>query len=145
GEAGTGRGTGGMITKLEAARIATRSGITMVLASAEEDSVLSRIVAGEEVGTLFLPNEDTLVQRERWIAFAGQPQGAVVIDEGAVTALLERKKSLLPSGVVAVKGKFEVGDLIRVLDPHEQEIARGLSNFSTEELEKIKGANTAQL
>jgi glutamate 5-kinase len=145
GDAGTVRGTGGMITKLEAARIATRSGISMVLASAEEDGILSRIVAGEDVGTLFLPNDDTLVQRERWIAFAGQPKGAVIIDEGAVTALLERKKSLLPSGVVGVKGKFEVGDLIRVLDPQEQEIARGLSNFSTEEIEKIKGTNTAHL
>lgn len=145
GEAGTLRGTGGMITKLEAARIATRSGIAMVLASAEEERVLNRILAGEDVGTLFFPNEDTLVQRERWIAFAGQPQGAVVIDQGAVTALREGKKSLLPSGVTGVKGKFEVGDLIRVLDPQEQEIARGLSNFSADEIEKIKGANTAHL
>ncbi|HBL35864.1 MAG TPA: glutamate 5-kinase [Firmicutes bacterium] len=145
GAAGTMRGTGGMITKLEAARIATRSGITMVLASCEEEDVLNRILGGEQVGTVFLPNEDSLVQREQWIAFAGQPQGAVVIDQGAVTALLEGKKSLLPSGVTGVQGKFEVGDLIRVLDPSEQEIARGLSNFNSEEIERIKGTNTLHL
>jgi len=145
GEAGTGRGTGGMITKLEAARIATRSGITMVLAACEEEDVLSRILAGEEVGTVFFPTHDTLVQRERWIAFAGQPQGEVIIDAGAVTALLVGKKSLLPSGVIGVQGNFGVGDLIRVLDPAKKEIARGLSNFSSTEIDKIKGANTVQL
>jgi len=145
GEAGTVRGTGGMITKLEAARIATRSGIMMVLASSADGDILNRILSGEEVGTIFLPNHDTLVQRERWIAFAGQPQGAVIIDPGAVTALLVGKKSLLPSGVIGVKGKFGVGDLIRVLDPTEKEIARGLSNFTAEEIDKIKGANTVNL
>lgn len=145
GQAGTGRGTGGMITKLEAARIATRSGITMVLASCEEEDILRRILAGEEVGTIFLPNDDSLVQRERWIAFAGQPQGEVIVDAGAVNALLVGKKSLLPSGVIGVQGKFGVGDLIRVLDPSAKEIARGLSNFSSEEIDKIKGANTGEL
>lgn len=145
GEAGTLRGTGGMITKLEAARIATRSGITMVLASCEEEDVLKRILTGEQIGTVFLPSPDSLVQREQWIAFAGQPQGAVVIDQGAVTALLEGKKSLLPSGVIGVQGTFEVGDLIRVLEPGEKEIARGLSNFNAEEIERIKGANTLHL
>ncbi|HEY8391923.1 MAG TPA: glutamate 5-kinase [Capillibacterium sp.] len=145
GQAGTGRGTGGMVTKLEAARIATRSGITMVLASCAEEDILSRILAGEEVGTIFLPGADSLVQRERWIAFAGQPQGEVIIDAGAVEALLVGKKSLLPSGVIGVRGKFGVGDLVRVLDPAEQEIARGLSNFSAEEIAKIKGANSGEL
>jgi glutamate 5-kinase len=145
GQAGTMRGTGGMITKLEAARIAIRSGITMVLASSEEEDVLKRILTGEQIGTVFLPNPDSLVQREQWIAFAGQPQGAVVIDEGAVTALLEGKKSLLPSGIIGVQGTFGVGDLIRVLDPSEKEIARGLSNFNADEIERIKGRNTLHL
>ncbi|NLW55413.1 MAG: glutamate 5-kinase [Firmicutes bacterium] len=145
GEAGTDRGTGGMITKLEAARIATRSGIMMVLASGEEPNCITRIMEGEAIGTVFLPNQEALVQRERWIAFAGQPQGAVVIDPGAVTALLQGKKSLLPSGVSGVQGRFEVGDIIRVLDQTGTEIARGLSNFSSEEIEKIKGVNTARL
>src|SRR5690606_22881232 len=77
GEAGTQRGTGGMVTKLEAARIATRSGIMMMLASGEEPDVLTKIIEGEMIGTLFHPNSEALVQRERWIAFAGQPQGEV--------------------------------------------------------------------
>ncbi len=145
GEAGTQRGTGGMITKLEAARIATRSGIMMVLASGEEPDVLTKIIEGEKIGTVFYPNSEALVQRERWIAFAGQPQGEVHIDSGAVTALLKFKKSLLPSGITSVQGKFEVGDLIRVLDDSGKEIARGLSNFGSEEIEKIKGENTANL
>jgi glutamate 5-kinase len=145
GEAGTQRGTGGMVTKLEAARIATRSGIMMMLASGEEPDVLTKIIEGEMIGTLFHPNSEALVQRERWIAFAGQPQGEVRIDSGAVTALLQFKKSLLPSGVTSVQGRFEVGDLIRVLDDSGKEIARGLSNFGSEEIKKIKGANTANL
>lgn len=145
GEAGTNRGTGGMLTKLEAARIATRSGIMMVLASGEEPDSISRIMEGESIGTVFLPNHEALVQRERWIAFAGQPQGEVVIDQGAVTALLQGKKSLLPSGVSGVRGKFEVGDLIRVIDQAENEIARGLSNFSSDEVKKIRGVNTTHL
>ena len=145
GEAGTDRGTGGMITKLEAARIATRSGIMMVLASGEEPNCITRIMDGEPIGTVFLPNQEALVQRERWIAFAGQPQGAVEIDPGAVTALLQGKKSLLPSGVSSVRGEFEVGDIIRVLDQGGTEIARGLSNFSSAEINKIKGVNTARL
>ncbi|HBT16143.1 MAG TPA: glutamate 5-kinase [Firmicutes bacterium] len=145
GEAGTSRGTGGMITKLEAARIATRSGIMMVLASGEDPDALMKILEGETIGTVFLPNHEALVQRERWIAFAGQPQGEVIIDQGAVTALLQDKKSLLPSGVTGVQGEFGIGDLIRVLDQSEKEIARGLSNFSSEEIEKIMGANTAHL
>jgi len=145
GEAGTERGTGGMITKLEAARIATRSGIMMVLASGEEPNSITRIMEGEPLGTVFLPNQEALVQREQWIAFAGQPHGAVVIDPGAVAALLQGKKSLLPSGVSAVQGEFGVGDIIRVLDQAGKEIARGLSNFSSEEINKIKGVNTARL
>lgn len=145
GKAGTTRGTGGMQTKLEAAQIATSAGISMVLASGEEPQVLSQIIEGECVGTIFIPKPEALAQRERWIAFGGQPLGAVVIDQGAVTALVDYKKSLLPSGVVDVIGNFGVGDLVWILDERKSRIARGLSNFSSSEIAKIKGHNTAQL
>ncbi|HHU60931.1 MAG TPA: glutamate 5-kinase [Natronincola sp.] len=145
GKPGTARGTGGMQTKLEAARIATSAGICMVLASGDEPHILSQIIDGEAIGTIFIPRPEALAQRERWIAFGGQPLGAVIIDQGAVTALVEYKKSLLPSGIIDVIGDFGVGDLVWILDAEKNRIARGLSNFSSEEISKIKGHNTAQL
>lgn len=142
GQAGTVFGTGGMQTKIEAARIVTRSGIAMILASGEEPRVIERILAGEELGTIFLPAQETLLGRKRWIAFAGQPRGEIVIDHGAVEALVTHKKSLLPSGVVDVKGRFELGDLVRIVDEENREVARGLSNFSADEIRKIMGGKT---
>ncbi|NLY89376.1 MAG: glutamate 5-kinase [Firmicutes bacterium] len=142
GEAGTLFGTGGMQTKIEAARIVTRSGIAMVLASGQEPRVVERIIAGDAVGTIFLPAQETLLGRKRWIAFAGQPRGEIVIDPGAVEALVTHKKSLLPSGVVDVKGRFELGDLVRIVDEENREVARGLSNFSADEIRKIMGGKT---
>ncbi len=142
GKAGTLFGSGGMQTKIEAARIVTRSGIAMVLASGGEPRVVERIIAGEEVGTIFLPAQETLLGRKRWIAFAGQPRGEIVIDPGAVEALVIHKKSLLPSGVIAVQGRFEPGDLVRIVDKENREVARGLSNFSADEIRKIMGGKT---
>jgi len=142
GEAGTLFGSGGMQTKIEAARIVTRSGIAMILASGVEPRVIERIIAGEELGTIFLPAQETLLGRKRWIAFAGQPRGEIVIDPGAVEALVTHKKSLLPSGVVDVKGRFELGDLVRIVDEGNREVARGLSNFSADEVRKIMGGKT---
>lgn len=139
GRAGTALGTGGMITKLEAARIVTSSGIPMVLASGKTPLVINRITNGDKVGTLFLPVRENLLERKRWIAFAGQPQGEVVIDNGAVEALTTHKKSLLPSGVIGVKGQFNLGDLVSIVDGTNREIARGLSNFSAAEILKIMG------
>jgi glutamate 5-kinase len=131
-----------MQTKIEAARIVTRSGIAMVLASGEEPRVIEKIITGEEVGTVFLPAQETLLGRKRWIAFAGQPRGEIVIDPGAVEALVTHKKSLLPSGVIDVKGRFELGDLVRIVNGANREVARGLSNFSADEIRKIMGGKT---
>jgi glutamate 5-kinase len=142
GNAGTIFGSGGMQTKIEAARIVTRSGIAMVLASGEDPRIIQRIITGEEVGTVFLPAQETLLGRKRWIAFAGQPRGEIVIDPGAVEALVIHKKSLLPSGVIAVQGRFEPGDLVRIVNGENREVARGLSNFSAEEIKKIMGGKT---
>lgn len=145
GEAGSDFGTGGMTTKLEAAKIVTRSGIIMTLASGEDPEIINKVISGQEVGTVFLPCKETLLERKRWIAFAGQPRGTIRIDSGAVDALLYGKKSLLPSGVIEVKGDFNPGDLVSLIDENGSEVARGLSNFPAEEVEKIMGHKTASL
>lgn len=145
GGAGTAMGTGGMATKIEAARMATLSGTGMVLANGATPGVIGEIFEGKPVGTLFLPREEALLQRQRWMAFAGYPTGAINIDEGAVSAILERGKSLLPSGVTQVNGDFEPGDLIKVLDPDGKEIARGLTNYSHTEVCRVMGHRSSEI
>lgn len=145
GGAGSSRGTGGMATKLEAARIVTRSGTTMLLADGSDPGILNRIMEGEPVGTLFLPREESLLQRERWMAFAGCPGGTVRVDEGAVRALVSQGKSLLPSGIIQVEGEFGPGDLIAIANSEGQEIARGLTHYSDEELRRIMGRKCSDI
>lgn len=145
GGAGSNRGTGGMTTKMEAARIATCSGTAMVLADGSTPSILSQIMAGDEVGTIFLPKREVLLERQRWIAFAGCPMGTVSIDPGAVTALLKQGKSLLPSGITQVDGEFHPGDLVQVLNSEGQEVARGLTNYGDEELRRIQGRKSMEI
>ena len=144
GQAGTALGYRGMLTKLEAARIATGSGIPMVLAAGKDPGIINRITGGEQVGTLFY-RCGKFAGRKRWIAFAGQPRGQLVIDNGAVEALTIHKKSLLPSGVVGVKGQFNLGDLVSIVDSTNREIARGLSNFSAVEIMKIMGKKSKDI
>lgn len=141
---GSALGTGGMVTKLEAARIAMASGCAMVVAHGAEEEVLLKILAGERVGTLFLPRE-RMTGRKRWIAFLQQPRGVLSVDEGAGRALTREGKSLLPIGIVKVEGTFKQGDLVRVLDPSGREIARGLVNYSSKEVRQIQGLKTAEI
>lgn len=145
GGAGSSRGTGGMATKMEAARIATCSGTAMVLADGSMPAVIGQIMAGEEVGTLFLPKQDILLERQRWIAFAGYPVGMVRIDQGAVDALIGQGKSLLSSGITEIEGGFHPGDLVRIIGPDGVEIARGLSNYGFDELIRIKGRKSSEI
>jgi glutamate 5-kinase len=145
GGAGTARGTGGMTSKLEAAKIITHSGSTMILADGSVTNIIDRIIQGETVGTLFMPRESSLLERKRWIAFAGCPAGTLKIDEGAAIALLERGKSLLPSGIVNVIGEFSPGDLVRVVDGYDREIARGLSNYGASDLCRIIGRKSSEI
>lgn len=145
GGAGSAFGTGGMATKLEAARIVTAAGIPMVLANSARPKVLQRIVAGDEIGTLFLPRGEAMPARKRWLAFHQRARGTVVVDEGAARALLERGGSLLPAGVVRVDGAFSAGDLVRVVALHGIELARGLTNYDAESLRRIAGLHTSQL
>lgn len=134
----SGRSKGGMSSKLKAAQILTTGGGSVIIANGDDTSTLTRIMNGEEVGTAFFP-KGRLLARKRWLGFAAVPRGAVVIDDGAVRALLEKGKSLLPVGVTAVKGSFEKGEIIAILDARGNEVARGLSNYSHEEMGRIHG------
>lgn len=136
---------GGMSTKLEAARKVTSSGIPMVIASGREPGTLPRVLRGESVGTYFVPRGDRLQGRKRWIAFAVPPQGRLSVDAGARSALIERGKSLLPSGVVAVEGEFHAGEVVSLSAPDGKEFARGLTNYDAAELRKIQGAKTGAI
>lgn len=140
---------GGMATKLEAAQKCTASGIPMVIASGHARGVLSRILAGEGVGTYFTPRDDRLAARKRWIAFAVPPQGRLVVDAGAVRALTHQGRSLLPSGVVQVEGDFAAGAPVAVVtgdgDDRGREIARGLVNFDAGDLRRLCGARTSEI
>lgn len=145
GKAGTPFGTGGMVTKLHAAKVATQSGTVMVIARGAEQNVIRRIIAGEETGTVFWASQHRLEAKKRWIAFGAAAKGRIHVDEGAARALLERGKSLLPSGVVRVEGDFRPGQTVSVINPEGSEIARGIVNFSAEEVARIMGAKTAEI
>lgn len=145
GGAGTPGATGGMITKLQAARLATAGGIPVVIASSAKERVLLRLLEGEELGTYFVPETGRLQARKRWIAFHLQPVGIVRVDDGAKEALLYRGKSLLPRGVVGVEGEFEHGDPVSVRSLDGQEFARGLVNYSAAELRLIAGHKTSEI
>jgi len=145
GEAGTERGTGGMITKIEAAELATRSGTKVVVASGEEQNVLVRIAQGEAIGTAFLPSSSKVESRKRWILAEGATEGYMKVDAGAARALLQEGKSLLPVGVVEVSGGFGRGETVRILDEKGKEMARGLTRYGAEDLDLIKGVRSDRI
>lgn len=125
---------GGMTTKIQAARIATRSGIPLVIASGRKFDVLARILGGESEGTLFLPGERRLPARKRWIAFFDRPRGSLMVDDGARQALAAEGRSLLSPGVLSVGGSFEAGAVVSILDSDRAEFARGLVRVSSSQL-----------
>ncbi|MBN1303151.1 MAG: glutamate 5-kinase [Anaerolineales bacterium] len=133
---GTGLGTGGMVTKLQAADLARRGGTTCIIASGSEPDVLSRLVSGEKLGTHFLPIVSALESRKRYILSARKAPGILCIDDGASKALCQGG-SLLPVGLTAVSGKFERGDTVQVKDSANNEIARGIVNYAGTDLEKL--------
>ena len=137
--------TGGMITKLLAAEIATNSGIGVYIADGTAPDILGRIISGEQVGTYFIPQKHYLSHRKRWIAFGQVVKGSVTIDKGAERALCREGKSLLPVGVIEVDGSFETGDLISMLDMEGAELGRGLTNFSSSELTRIKKHSSSDI
>jgi glutamate 5-kinase len=137
-------GTGGMVTKLQAAKIVMGAGEALVLAGGHDPEILLPIIEGQNIGTYFSPKGDRLAARKRWIAFTQRAQGSLFVDAGAVEALSKRGKSLLPSGILRAEGSFQSGELIELCGPDGTAFARGLTNYSFEEIEKIKGKKTAQ-
>jgi glutamate 5-kinase len=139
GESRSGLGRGGMITKLRAARLASRSGAATVIAAGREASIIERVISGADIGTFLVPDVSPLLARKRWLAGQLKLKGSLKLDEGAVRVLREFGKSLLPIGVIAVNGTFERGDLVACIDQEGVEIARGLVNYSKEEAYKLAG------
>jgi len=138
--------TGGMASKLAAARIARHSGIPFVIANGTKPDVLLDLLEGKPVGTLIVPSTRALRLRKWWIAFSARgPLGTVVVDQGAAEALLHRGKSLLASGIQEVQGQFHAGDPIAIVDETQNEVARGLSNFSSSELARIRGLKSQKI
>jgi glutamate 5-kinase len=136
---------GGMVSKIQAARKASRFGIPTVVARGTKEEVLHQILKGKEIGTLILPKGEALSSRKHWIAFNPKPKGDLILDDGAKKAIIQKGKSLLPSGVVKIKGGFDRGDLVTCLGPRGKEFARGLVNYNATELEKIKGLRSDQI
>jgi glutamate 5-kinase len=139
---GSAVGTGGMATKLQAARIATSSGIPVVLATAE---AAAEALAGEPVGTLFLATGKRRARKLLWLAYASVTQGELVLDAGAVRAVTEGKASLLPAGVVAVHGQFEAGDPVKLVNEAGQVVGRGLVSYDSNDLPAMIGRTTHEL
>ena len=139
-----GLGTGGMVTKLQAADLARRSGALVAIASGSEPGVLERLAQGEALGTRFHPVATAVESRKRYILAGGMAAGQLVVDEGAVRAL-RSGGSLLPVGVTAVEGSFERGDTVRVVDPGGREIARGLANYAADDLGRIRGQRSDKI
>ena len=138
-------GSGGMRSKLRAARLATAAGSTVIMANGSVPRILDRLSAGESLGTLFLAHGESLPAWKRWLGFTARPVGTLIIDSGASRAVVEQNRSLLPVGVRKVEGQFSKGDLVRVCTMDEREIARGLTNYAAAELSRIAGQNTEQI
>lgn len=136
---------GGMVTKLQAARKAALFGIPTILANGMTEGLLERILRADEVGTLFTSDINKLTSRKHWIAFTLEPRGKISVDEGAKRAILQKGKSLLPSGVLGAEGKFGPGDPVVLTDLSGRDFAKGLVNYASAEVNKIKGLKTSEL
>jgi glutamate 5-kinase len=134
-----------MASKLVAARRCTAAGENVIIASGRRPGVLKQIVAGEEVGTLFLAQGQSVPSRKRWIGFTAVPRGQLQLDQGAGQAVRKNGRSLLAIGIVDVQGHFAKGDVVALCDSEGREIARGLCNYSADEIRKIKGMRSEQI
>lgn len=139
GHPSTQLGTGGMITKIEAAKICSDAGIHMAIIHGRKDGLIKRLLSGGKIGTSFLPRTSKLESRKRWLAHGLKREGSLVIDAGAESALIKNGKSLLPVGIKSIRGSFNAGDLVSIVSENEKEIARGLVNLSSKELESAIG------
>lgn len=145
GGAGSAVGTGGMATKLAAARKVGRSGVPTIIIDGRKAGLLMRALAGEDVGTLFMPSREIINRRKHWIAFTLRPRGKVIVDEGAMEVLHQHGRSLLPSGVTMVEGEFERGTCVRVCGADGTEFARGITDYSHQEIARILGHKSSEI
>jgi glutamate 5-kinase len=136
------QGRGGIATKIEAAKVATQSGCATIVASGEITNIIGRIWEGDELGTLFLPQAH-LTGKHRWIAFATTVRASLMINGGAAEALLKRKASLLPAGIIKLEGEFDRGDVVSIVDENKHEFARGMANYSSSEISMICGMRSS--
>jgi glutamate 5-kinase len=141
----SGLGVGGMVTKLQAADVARRAGADVVIAAGRGPNVITRVLAGEAVGTRFPAVEAPLESRKRWIFGGTTPGGRLTVDTGAAAALCQHGRSLLPAGIVTVEGEFERGDTVLVLGPRRNELARGIVRYNSGDLNLIKGWRSDQI
>jgi len=141
---GTAMGTGGMVTKIEAAEMATRSGAQVVIASGDEPDVLQRVTQDERIGTRFLPSITHIEGRKRWL-LADPVSGGIVIDAGATEAVVNLCGSLLAVGITGIQGEFERGQTVRLIGPDGQEVARGIPNYTSGEIRAIRGCHTDEI
>lgn len=145
GGVGSDRGTGGMQTKIQAADIATRSGIGLRIVSGAQPDVLIRLGQGEDIGTWFAPRIQRLEARKRWILAETVKDSQITVDDGAREALISRGRSLLAAGIISVEGRFDKGQTIRIHDQTGTEIARGLTRYSSDELRQIRGRKSDEI
>jgi len=145
GGSGSTLGTGGMTTKLAAAKKAGKSGAATLIVNGRTPQIILKTLAGEDVGTLILPSQESLTRRKHWIAFTLRPQGRITVDTGAARVLRKDGRSLLPSGIVAVEGDFERGACVRICEQSGVEFARGVVDYSGSEAVKLIGCNSSQI
>jgi len=145
-ETGGKTGVGGMKTKIQAAKVTMKAGIPLIIANGSEENILIRIIEGERVGTLFMPKTTRKMNgKEHWILFASSSKGMIKVDDGAKTALIKNSSSLLPSGIIAVEKEFMSGDTVSIVDTEGVEFAKGISNYSSSDIEKIKGLQSKDI
>ncbi len=138
-------GTGGMYSKILAAKQANDHGIPVVIMSGKKRGLLKRLLDGKRVGTYFKPEKQRLSSKKGWIAYGVKSKGALLIDDGAVKALTDFGKSLLPSGITKIEGDFEVGDYVKCVSRDGKKIAKGLTNYSSKDIDRIKGKKTSEI
>jgi len=137
--------TGGMVTKIEAAKIATASGVTVVIADGREQDIILRLVAGKVAGTHFVPTTSKLESRKRWMLSGLSTRGKVVVDSGAALALRKQKRSLLAAGIREVEGRFQRGDIVNIYDTGGVRLGCGITNYSSADIESVKGAHSREI
>ena len=145
GGKGSAIGTGGMYSKLIAAGQANDHGIPVVIMSGKKSGLIARLLSGKEVGTYFQPRGQRMSSKKGWIAYGVRSKGAIYLDDGAVRALTQMGRSLLPTGIAKIEGEFEVGDYVRCLGKDGKKIAKGLTNYSSKDLNLIKGKKTSEI